>query len=296
MRTFAALTASLLAFPAFAAPSDVADRPDAAQQTATPDGKAPDREIGGDKKGKGGGKKGKKGKKDGNWTGPFKKDEYPIKEIKRPLVLPDGMGEVGVGANVTSFAGTTSVSLAPSFHYGVADVVDFGVSTSLLLSPDVAWSKGLPIDAHYLAVDTEKFDWAPGIVLPLTFQEGAGFGVLLDLPGRYVINDTVFVTFGQGAVPLRFSPDFTLSLAGNGGLGFQVDKAVALGFQTSVFQLNLAPDANLSGLWDFLNLNLYGQYSVNRMVDIRLDLGVFSAWGVDNSTIISPTLSGVFRF
>jgi hypothetical protein len=264
--------------------------PPAAEQVATPDGKPPPPKKKTDKKGK----KGKKGK-DAN-VGPFKKAKYPIKEIRRPLVLPDSMGEVGLDATFGSVAGTTYLSAGPAFHYGVADVVDFGLRTDLLLAPNTAWSKSLPIDAHYLAVDTEQFDWAPGLVLPLTFVDGAGFGVVVDLPARYVLNDTVFFTFGQGALPIRFAPDFVLSLAANGGVGFQVDKAVALGLDTNVFTINIAPAFAGTGIWDFLNLGAYGQYSFNRNADLGLRLNVFNAWGVDDTLAVNATLFGAYRF
>lgn len=275
-----------LSLPAYATPTS----PDPSEQTARPDDAPPPKKD--PKKGK---KKGKKGKDDG-LVGPFKKAKYPIKEIKRPLVLPDTMGEVGVDATFSSIAGTSFLTAGPSFHYGIADVVEVGVRTDLLLAPDVDWGRNLPIDAHYLAVDTETFDWAPGIVLPLTFVDGAGFGVVLDLPARYVLNDTVFFTFGQGAIPLRFSPDFALSIAGNGGVGFQVDKAIALGLDTSVLTINLAPDVTATGLWDFLNLGLYGQYSFSRNADLGLRINLFNAWGVSDSFIGSGTVYGAFRF
>ena len=163
-------------------------------------------------------KKGGKKKKKPDGIGPFTKKNYPIEAAKRPLVLPNGMGEAGLDAGYLRFAGVDVVTTAPSFSYGVADVVDFGVSSTLLLSPDVDWGRDLNLEGHYLLVDTKELDWAPGLRLPLVLADGAGFGVVIDLPGRYVLNDLVFFTFGRDAVPLTFAPDFGLQIAANGGV------------------------------------------------------------------------------
>jgi hypothetical protein len=105
--------------------------------------------------------------------GPFTKDDYPLQERLRPMVLPDRMGEVGLDLSYANVAGADFALVQPSFSYGIADVVDVGISSSLLLSPDVAWGRDVMLQAHYLAVDTKELDFAPGLVLPLVFAEGA---------------------------------------------------------------------------------------------------------------------------
>ncbi len=243
------------------------------------------------------GKKGKKGdkKKKNDGVGPFKKKDYPIQERLRPLVLPDGMGEVGLDLGYVTVGGADAAATSVSFSYGVADVVDFGVSTSLLLSPEVDWGQNLNLQAHYLAYDTKEFDFAPGLLVPLVLADGAGFNVALDLPCRYVLNDVLFFYFGNGAVPIAISPDFSLALQANGGAGFQVDKGLVITVDTSVFTMLVVPDVDFTGLWDFLVLNAGVQYSWSREWDVGARLGIVNFWeGGDPAVAVS--LYGAYRF
>jgi len=248
------------------------------------------------KKKKGKKKKGKKKKKKGQnaAVGPFKKKDYPTKELKRPLVLPNGMGEVDANVDFATVGGDVFLSLGPDIHYGVADVVDFGIGTDVLLAPTADWSRSLPIDAHFLAVDTKSVDFAPGIIVPLLFIDGAPFGVTLDAPTRIVVDDKLFFSFGQGAIPLIFSPDFGMAISGNGGVFYQLRKDVVLGADTNVFNLFLAPDAAFSGPWDVLQLGLLGQYSWSQMGDVGARINLTNTWG--DAFVFATTAYGTFRF
>jgi hypothetical protein len=253
------------------------------------------------------GKKGKKGKqgnkggpgKKGKSTpgiGPFDKGDYPLQERLRPLVLPDRMGEVGLDLSYENVAGADFALVQPSFSYGIADVVDVGLASSLLLAPDVAWGRDITLQGHYLAVDTKDLDFAPGLVLPLVLAEGAGFGAVIDLPTRYVLNDKVFFTFGQGAVPLTFSPDFGLAVQATGGVYVQADKGLVFGVDTTPFVLTIAPTAAVSGVWDVLIVDGLAQYSWDRAWDVGVRIGLVNVWGVDDALRVSATAYGRFRF
>jgi hypothetical protein len=256
------------------------------------------------KDGKNGGKRGKDGKNGkrnknknkNDGVGPFKKKDYPTSERLRPLVLPNGMGEVGLGLGVNGVGGATAVGLGADFAYGIGDVAELGASTGLILSPDFAWNQTLTLNGHYLALDTKEFDIAPGVILPLGLYEGAPFGLVIDLPSRYVLSDGLFLRFGQGAVPITLSPDFALAISANGGLGYQIDNKTVLFADTSVFTLALAPDTAVTGLWDVLVLSLGGQYSPTKDWDVGATLGLSNAWGVENSFGYGLNLYGRYRF
>ena len=282
-----ALTAFVLGGTALVAP--VAQ----AQDSAKP---AP----GGGKKKPGGKKGGKKGdKKDNDGVGPFNKKDYPIAERMRPLVLPDGMGEIGVGLpiGITSVAGesATGVGLGLGFGYGLGDVVELGLASGLLLSPDAGWNNTITPRVAWLAYDSKEFDFAPGVSIPLFFGDATAVGVLIDLNSRYVLSDGWFLYFGQGAVPLTVSPDFALGLNVGGGAGWQISKEAVLTLDSNLIQLTLVPDAAISGIWEVLNLRLGGQYSPSRNVDVGASLGVASLLGNDLTTF-SITPYGTFRF
>lgn len=242
-------------------------------------------------------KKGKKKKGPvAEGKGPFKKDEYPLQERNRPLILPDQMGEVTLDLGYSRFLDTDFVATTIGFNYGLGDVVELGVGTGLLLAPDVASNETIVVQAHWLAYDEKYFDFAPGLVIPFTFSKGAGFGATIDLTSRYVVSKTVFLTFGQGAIPVIASPDFGLAVVANGGVGYQVGKPTVLFADTSVFTLLLAPDVDVTGLWETLVLGVGGQYSPTPEWDIGARLTLGNTWSVSDSLTFGLGAFAKFRF
>jgi hypothetical protein len=257
-----------------------------------------------------GGKHDKHDKKDSNLVGPFKKKDYPVSARLRPLVLPNQMGQIGVDFDASKAAGvvdvtgtatdgtssSTALGLNVNFDYGIGGRFDFGASTGLLLSPATDWTNGLGLRAHYLSYDTKQLDFAPGLLLPLSFAKGAGLAATVDLPARYVLDNGLFLRFGQGAIPIGLSPDFSLTLVGNGGLGYQVVPAFELFVDTSLVAIRLTPDADFTGIWDTLIFDLGGQYSPTKDWDIGARLNGSNVWKVDNSFYWSLALFGNYRF
>jgi len=248
-------------------------------------------------------KKNKKDKKGNDGVGPFKKKDYPVSVRLRPLVLPNQMAQVGADFDATRVAGvpgvtdsSTGLGLGVNFAYGIGNRFDFGAATGLALSPDAAWSQGITLQAHYLSYDTKQLDFAPGLVLPLAFYNQAPFSAVVDLPCRYVLDNGLFLRFGQGAVPVGLSPDFSLAVVGNGGIGYQVIAPFELFVDTSLITLALAPDAAVSGIWQTLAFDLGGQYSPTKDWDIGARLNGTNVWKVDNSFLWSVALFANYRF
>lgn len=242
------------------------------------------------------GKKGKKGGPVAEGKGPFKKNEYPLQERNRPLILPNQMGEVTLDLGYARAFETDAVGTNVGFNFGLGDIVELGVGTGLLLAPDVASNQTVIVQAHWLAYDTKFFDFAPGLVIPFVFSDGAPFGTVIDLTCRYVASKTVFLTFGQGAVPVGVSPDFSFGISANGGIGLQVSKPTVLFADTSVFTLYLAPDAVATGFWETLVLNLGAQYSPTPEWDIGGKLALGNTWELDGSLSIGVIAYGKVRF
>ncbi|MEZ4235083.1 MAG: hypothetical protein R3F59_02755 [Myxococcota bacterium] len=122
----------------------------------------------------------------------------------RPLVPPNSMGEVGADLSISRAFDTTFVGLGAAFAYGIGDVGEVGVATGLTLSPDFDWNRTLLLQDH-LAPSSKLFDFAPGLLVPIVAVDGAGFGVVVDLPCRYVLSDGLFVRFGGSAIPIQLS-------------------------------------------------------------------------------------------
>lgn len=240
-------------------------------------------------------KKGKKKKKKGpKYKGPFKKKEYPFKELMRPLTLPEGMGEAGLELGYQRFLQTDFVTSNLTFDYGVTDEVEVGASLGLFFVPDVGAS-ALTLRGHYLAYDSKLFDVAPGALFPVGLQDGFPIQLILESPCRYLLTDEFYLYFGQGAIPITLSPNFALSISANGGVGYQLNKEVAFFADTQVLGLLIAPEAGVTGPWQALVLNGGAQYTPIRELDLGGRLTVTAPWEALDAGL-NLTLNGYLRY
>ncbi|HHO51803.1 MAG TPA: hypothetical protein ENK18_13230 [Deltaproteobacteria bacterium] len=240
------------------------------------------------------GKKKKKKKKGPKYKGPFKKKEYPFKELMRPLTLPEGMGEGGLELGYQRLLQTDFVTSNLTFDYGVTDEVELGASLGLYFVPDVGAS-ALTLRGHYLAYDSRLFDAAPGVLFPVGLQEGFPIQLIFESPCRYLLTDELYLYFGQGAVPITLSPGFAMAISANGGVGYQLNKEVAFFADTQLLSLVLAPEAGVTGPWQTLVLNGGAQYTPIRELDVGGRLNVSTAWeAIDLSLNLS--LNGYVRY
>jgi hypothetical protein len=301
-RVLALCAAILFAWGATAAPTTAAHAQEGAKPGKPGAKKPPPKGAKGAKGAKGSkGSKGAKGKKK-EGVGPFKKKDYPMSERLRPLVLPNAMGEVGLDLGIArqSTFGlgdpVTAVGLVGSFAYGIGDVGEIGVATGILLSPDVGFNNQILLHGHYLAYDSKDFDIAPGLLVPIFTVDGAPFGVVIDLPSRYVLSDGLFLRFGQGALPIGLSPDFSLSLVATGGVGYQINPRTVLFADLNVLNILVIPDFQASGLWEVLNLSLGAQYTPVREWDVGAALNLTNVWEAENSFGFGLNVYGRYRF
>jgi len=65
---------------------------------------------------------------------------------------------------------------------------------------------------------------------------------------------------------------------------------------TSLFTLNIAPDVDVTGLWDVLNLGLGAQYSPTKDWDVGARVGITNVWQLEDSLAAGLTAFGRFRF
>lgn len=245
--------------------------------------------------------KGKNGK-DNDGVGPFKKKDYPLAERARPLTLPASMGEVTPSLTFTHFGAPGDLdfdtfSLGAGFKYGLANVVEVGITSGLLLSPDFDWNRNFTLEGHYLAYDTKRFDVAPGLVIPLNFVDDTAIGVQIDATSRYLVQGSpFFFRFGQGVVNVAVSPDFGLAVSANGGVGYQINKTFVATLDTSLLTIQLTGDSGVTGLWDYFTFRLGGQYTVNRNADVGVTLNYGNILDVDEDYVLGLTGYGRIRF
>lgn len=260
-------------------------------------------------------KKGKKNKGP-KLVGPFAKGAYPRQERLRPLVLPGGMveGELSGGA-LDSGAGLNG-QVAVRAAVGLGDRFELAVGTGVTLTPAFAWNQTVQVDVAFLAIDGRTFDMAPGLSVPLTFADGAGFQLAVDLTSRLLPKTKglekaaaatipgakpnqglkVFVYFGNDAIPITLSPELGLGLAANGGAGLQLSQGTAVMVDTTLASVTVLPDTSVTGLWETLVVNGAVQHSPNQRTDLGLRATVKNPWNQTDPASWGGTAYGVLRF
>lgn len=237
-----------------------------------------------------------KAKKKSPWIGPFEKGAYPRAEIQRPLVLPGSMVEAELNGGAVGAADTVGGAVNLRGAVGIGDVLELGVGTGIAIADSVGWNETIGLSAHVLAKDGQRFDWAPGLTVPINLAQGAGFGLDVDLTSRYVTGKKVWMYFGKGAIPIAITPDVGIALAANGGLGFQVSEGTAVLIDTNLARLDILPDVNVTGVWDTFVGNAAVQFSPARRTDLGLRATVANSWTESDALTWGANAYGVVRF
>jgi len=211
------------------------------------------------------------------YRGPFKKDKYPTQEILRPLVLPQGLVEVGVGGDYARFGDAESAGLGFGVDVGIGNIVEVGVNSGLDLAPDFAWTEQIGLRARVLVSDGKRLDFAPGLDVGIPTDGGPGT-LVVGLGARHLLNKKVYLVFGDRAIPVTLGANPTVSLNGNVGLGVQASKTVAVIFDTDVARVAFGDEVNVTGIWETLVLNGRVQVTPARPVDLGLLGSIGRTW------------------
>ena len=155
----------------------------------------------------------------------------------------------------------------------------------------------MTLQGRYLAYDSKQLDFAPGLFIPIQIVNGDPLiAATVDLLTRYALSDGLFLRFGQGAIPIGLSPAFSLAIAANGGIGYQITSKAVIFADLNVLTLLLAPDAAITGLWETLSLSAGGQYTPTRQWDVGGVLTLNNTWSVQRSFAFTFTVYGRYRF
>ncbi len=247
-----------------AVPAEAADAP-----LAKTEMQAVDRKSFGQKKRPGDNRPRRKARKRRDpYRGPFKKERYPFQEIRRPLVLPKAMAEIGLGADY--FANSNGDGGVADFgvNVGIGDIVEVGVNSGLDLAPEFSSTEVIGLRARVLVSDGQRLDWAPGLDVGIPTGDDPG-QLVVALDARHLLSRRVFLTFGEGAIPITLGSDPTVSLVGNVGLGVQASKKVAVIFGTQVVDFDVT-NTEVTGIWEQLFLDGRVQVTPARQVDLGL--------------------------
>src|SRR5262245_48762517 len=171
--------------------------------------------------------------------GPFTRDTYPSEVSARPLTLPAGMFRAGAALDVDYIRLTTyswSTGLGISGSYGLIDRIELGAAASFGLSPLLEVDR-VGASATMLLIDGTTADLAVALGLDVTpFSISLSPGISLGFPGRLLLTDQLFVTFG--AELLRVQPAPLLAQGAlKLGVGGQVSSSVAVIVETDLLKL-----------------------------------------------------------
>jgi len=162
-------------------------------------------------------------------VGPFSRDTYPSEASVRPLVLPAGMLRADAALEVQYFRLTTTTWQSfpgLSLAFGITDRLELSASARFALAPAAARLAG--VSGTFLVLDGTSLDLALRAGLELSFSGATpALAIALALPGRVLLNDRIFLTFGAELLRLQLAPALAQG-ALRLGLGAQVSSGVAI--------------------------------------------------------------------
>lgn len=221
-------------------------------------------------------KKEKKEKKEKKQKSGDQGGRYPLKVNARPLVLPQGMGQVNGGLTITSVPlgkkTINSSSLGVGFDYGVAQGLELGGSTGLLLSPDFDWTSSFNLRGGYLIKGQRRgLSLAARLEIPLNFGEGQDVlsSINAGLSTRYSINKHLALHTGDGMISINFADELTTTFNIPVGVAYQFNKKFNLRLDT---RLMSAGSGDTVSVADTLPINLRAIYAIQRMMDAGVAL------------------------
>lgn len=164
--------------------------------------------------------------------------------LDRELTLDADIVEIGgrlqtVQIDVGLFSSSIT-GLAFTLGYGVADVVELWAEPVLLLDPQT--ELGLNLGASIRAVNTDSFDMAPSIAVPINVT-GPGDTVsymLLGLDSRIQLGSVVSLFLLHGLVEPIFAGSGNVLIQANLGVGLQPVEILGLRLETRPLALETA--------------------------------------------------------
>ena len=218
-------------------------------------------------------------------VGPFSRDTYPSEVIARPLTLPAGMIRAGaaVDANwvhLSTYVWSTGLGISAS--YGIAHQLEVGAFAAFLVSPS-AQAQRVGATATLLFHDgpgfdvalAVGFDLAPSAVEPTPT-------ITLGFPGRLLLTDRLFLTFGAQLLSLQLNPRLP-SASLKLGAGAQITPSFALVLETDFLKV---VGQTLFLRTFVLPLDLSATLAVANGFDLRARLLTFN--------LANPGLAGTF--
>ena len=185
------------------------------------------------------------------------------------------MGQASGGLLITSVPvgkkTVNSSALNVGFDYGVAQSLEIGGGTGLLLSPDVDWSSSFTLRGGYLLPTSQRkgLSVAARLEIPLSFAENTDTlsSMTASLSTRYRINKQLALHTGDGLISMNFANDLTTTVIVPIGAAYQLNKRFNIRLDTRLLSTGSGSTVNIS---DTIPLELRALYAIRRMMDAGL--------------------------
>jgi hypothetical protein len=202
--------------------------------------------------------------------------------LARPLVLPRGVWEVGLGLNIDkSFA---EVGAAIAANYGLIDKLSMGASYGFSFKPS-EFNGPLLVHTDYSLVDSGQtqivarlrfgYDAAASGLAPLVIATDLRHKLddkkALLIAARFVASLEKVESLDDMMNTIEIQPVFIEAPI---GFAYQVDEQVYAEITSQLLRLNVSDDKSGIIIADLLPLRVAGLYSLDNKIDIGGALGI----------------------
>jgi len=176
---------------------------------------------------------------------------YPVAYIERPLTLPALMAEAAVGAGYWWVEEEENVAnTSVSGTLGLTDWWEVRVRTRFNLAPEDGWNQVVGVGTSFRAIDTDRFDLAPGLSVPVVFDNDRSTEavpiVRVDALARIRVFRRLALYVGNDVVPIGLGDNESVSIDLNAAVVSQMNSRFAVRASMQLFHVRLHGDVRES--------------------------------------------------
>jgi hypothetical protein len=200
-------------------------------------------------------------------------------KLDRPLALTTSTIELSARLFHTRYdvgpVSGSSTGVVAGASFGVAKHVEVGIESGWDIDPESDWSRVLAAHVVATLIDKRNFDLAFNVLAPLNLGDGDVLPMTqLGLPMRLSLANRFSLFFGHNAVVIGIGDNDVLAIAGNFGFGIEVNRTVALRFDSQLFStVVIGRDVQTSTtLGDIMPFAASALFAVGERVDLHVGM------------------------
>lgn len=176
---------------------------------------------------------------------------YPIAYIERPLTLPALMTEAELSAGYWWVEEEENVSTTRvTASFGLTDWWQASAWTRFYLKPDSEWGETVGVATRMRALDTARFDLAPGLSLPLLFDGDRDTwpvpAVTIHGRARIRVLRRTALYFGDNLAPFGLGDSESASIDLNSAVVSQFNEHLSMRLSAQIFHIRVYGDVRES--------------------------------------------------